>query len=94
MSDKKNGRIRMGNDEFILYIRKHTTCELPNDQLGRRIWEWLRDEAKGIELGVIPCRWGSEGEFISATNLPHNAMQFEFDRDRLPALFSFLDGIA
>src|SRR5690606_10737403 len=43
-------RIRMGNDEFILNIRKNGECPLTNDQLGRRVWVWLRDYANGKQL--------------------------------------------
>ena len=32
--------IKMGNDDFILYCRKHECAKsLKNDQLGRMIWE-------------------------------------------------------
>ncbi len=34
--------IQMGNDEFILYIRKnHQKCATNNALLGKRIWEWI-----------------------------------------------------
>ena len=43
--------IKMGNDEFILYCRKHECAKsLKNDQLGRMIWEWIRDNASGIQI--------------------------------------------
>jgi hypothetical protein len=33
----------MGNDEFILYIRKrYPDCATSNDALGRGIWRWIR----------------------------------------------------
>ena len=31
----------MGNDEFILYIRKNYNCSLTNDRLGRMIGNWI-----------------------------------------------------
>jgi transcriptional regulator with XRE-family HTH domain len=35
-------RITMGNDEFILYIRKnHPHCATSNDQLGKCIWQGI-----------------------------------------------------
>jgi hypothetical protein len=35
-------RIQMGNDEFILYIRKTSiNCNLFNNDLGKKIWEWI-----------------------------------------------------
>ncbi len=37
--------IQMGNDEFILYVRKiNTNCLTPNDTLGRLIWKSARYE--------------------------------------------------
>ena len=36
--------IEMGNDEFILYIRKvYPNCPTSNDTLGRLIWKRLKD---------------------------------------------------
>ena len=36
-------KIRMGNDEFILYIRKwHPNCITVTKDLGKKIWIWLR----------------------------------------------------
>ena len=33
-------KIRMGNDEFILYIRKqNVNCKTSNPVLGKKIWE-------------------------------------------------------
>ena len=86
--------IQMGNDEFILYIRKHNQ---PNGRstadLGKRIWLWL--EAKGAQkvLGGQDqaCRWGNLGPFVAADDLPMTATQFEFDRRLLPDLYTFLD---
>lgn len=88
---KAMSRIRMGNDEFILNIRKNGVCALTNDQLGRRIWVWLRDNANGKQLVENqPCRWGSTGQFIDELDLPKTATQFEFDITALPDLYRFL----
>jgi transcriptional regulator with XRE-family HTH domain len=86
-----NEHIQMGNDEFILHIRKNYTCSLKNPELGRRIWEWLRDNAEGKQIGgQKTAHWGEGIEAVSATNLPGSATQFEFRLDALPALFRFL----
>ncbi len=83
-------RIRMGNDEFILYIRKTKLgCAKSNEQLGKEIWIWLRDQANGTKtVEDQPCVWefGQHG-------LPKTAAQFVFDRAQLPELFTFLDSL-
>jgi len=87
-----NDRIRIGNDELILYIRKNHDCHLSNDQLGRRIWVWLRDNAAGRKLVEDQlCRWGAVGSFIGDRDLPKTATQFEFRTSALPDLYRFLD---
>jgi len=86
-----NDRIRMGNDELILYLRKNHDSGLTNDQLGRRIWVWLRDNADGVKVVEDqPCRWGSVGAFIGERALPKTATQFEFRATAIPDLFRFL----
>ena len=40
--------IKIGNDDFILYIRKNQRADglmskTKNDRLGRMIWEFIRD---------------------------------------------------
>jgi hypothetical protein len=51
--------ITMGNDEFILYIRKNSNeCSIKNDRLGRLIWEWLRDKGAIKIEEDKPCHWG------------------------------------
>lgn len=88
-------RIRMGNDEFILYIRKnYTECQATNELLGRQIWIWLRDNADGQkgEANQL-CSWGTTGEHIGERLLPKTATQFTFNAARLPDLYRFLDGL-
>jgi transcriptional regulator with XRE-family HTH domain len=88
--------IHMGNDFFILYIRtNYPTCTLTTQQLGKRIWIWLRDnDPDATKLGGSePCIWG-EGEHVREDRLPKNATRFAFNRSILPQLFSFLDQIA
>jgi hypothetical protein len=93
-------RIRMGNDEFILYVRKRGTTLRDNDQLGKAIWQWLRDHASGWKVddggnrlpdddGRVksPPLWTAD----RAGGLPIISTQFEFDRAQLPALFDRLD---
>src|SRR4051794_17176603 len=66
MEGVMNERVTMGNDEFVLYIRKKKdNCPLTNDQLGRRIWIWIRDNADGEKLVEDqPARWGATGDFV------------------------------
>lgn len=88
-------RIQMGNDEFILYIRKNHDCRLTNEPLGRRIWIWIRDHANGRKTDKDQlCRWGSVGDHIGEHRLPKTATQFEFDATSVPDLYLFLDQIA
>ena len=87
--------IQMGNDTFIFYIRQqHPECSLPNGQLGKRIWGWIReqdsDAVQGFEGVPQPCLWG-EGAHTDAHHLPVTATQFEFKRALLPNLYTFLD---
>lgn len=90
------GTIRMGNDEFILYIRKwNPTCTVTNEQLGSDIWEWIRDNdttAKQINKDM-PCLWSTNGKNIKPNKLPKTATQFEFNRSLLPQLYDFLDSL-
>ncbi|MEI7422006.1 MAG: hypothetical protein WCK18_07920 [Prolixibacteraceae bacterium] len=54
-------KIQMGNDEFILYIRKTSKCSYTNDTLGRLIFEWLetRGAIKLYNEKAQPCMWGN-----------------------------------
>lgn len=90
-----NSTIHMGNDEFILYIRKISlTCSITNDDLGKYIWIWLRDRgAKKINEDV-PCLWGKTAQNLDALKLPKTAAQFEFNRNLLPELYEYLDELA
>lgn len=93
-----NTKITMGNDEFILYIRKsHTNCTTSNDRLGRLIWEWIEEHdaiAKQLNDGKsMPCSWTDTGAHIGETKLPKTATQFEFQRNLLPELYDHLDAL-
>ncbi len=82
----------MGNDEFILYIRKqHPNCRMPNDALGKRAWEWIREQGGQKEGEDEPCYWGDTGTFVSEDKLPKTATQFSFDSSILPRLYEFLN---
>jgi transcriptional regulator with XRE-family HTH domain len=88
-------RIQMGNDEFILYIRKnHTSCTTSNDRIGRLTWEWIeRRDATAKQLNdgkSMPCSWTDTGAHIGETKLPKTATQFEFERNLLPELYDHL----
>jgi len=41
--------ITMGNDEFILYIRKNYNCSLTNDRIGKLVWSWILNNSKEID---------------------------------------------
>lgn len=90
--------IQMGNDEFILYIRKnHPTCAKSNDLLGKRIWEWIeKRDATAKQVGdgkSVPCFWGDTGAHMGETKLPKTATQFQFERSLLPSLYDLLDAL-
>ena len=78
--------IEMGNDEFILYIRKvYNNCLTPNPTLGRLIWNRLKEldpEAVIIEKNK-PCFWEHIGDSVSEIRLPKTAAQFRFNREIL-----------
>lgn len=82
-------RIQMGDDEFILYIRKRVQdCKISNAELGRRIWAWLAANADAEakqERQDQPCRWPP------GSDLPQTAAQFSFRRSILPSLYDYLD---
>ncbi len=88
-----NTKIKMGNDEFILYIRKTSDCRTSTKKLGKQIWVWLK--AKGAKKlfnkKPQPCYWGDSGDSIKEDKLPKDATQFEFDRSLLPSLYNYLD---
>jgi hypothetical protein len=89
-----NGRIEMGNDEFILYIRKmYPGCNETNNDLGRKIWDWIieKDPIAIQTKEDAACYWGDTGPFIATDKLPKTATQFSFSIDILPILFRYLD---
>lgn len=89
-----DSKIIMGNDEFILYIRKTTTkCSLTNDQLGKMIWlRILAEDDKAIQVEQDrQCLWGIFANNRNAKALPRTATQFEFTRSILPRLYNYLD---
>jgi hypothetical protein len=87
--------IRMGNDEFILHIRKNfPNCIISNDQLGKRIWQWIEmhDPFSEIIVRDQPCQWGNSELTTSEVLLPKTATQFQFSIAILPQLYAFLGG--
>ncbi len=84
----------MGNDEFILYVRKrYPGCRQRNSDLGHQLWEWIQgadDNARKVREDQ-PCVWGEVGPHIGDHRLPKTATQFIFNRDILPSLYAFLD---
>lgn len=89
--------ITMGNDEFILYIRKNYNCTLTNDRIGRLVWKWLKENSKGINKTRdiernIPCLWQNSGARKTyGYRLPRTASQMTLNRKILPKLYTFLD---
>ncbi len=86
--------IEMGNDEFILYIRKrYPDCKKRNDVLGENIWKWIIKEDKTARQILVdkPCLWGDSAAHIGEYKLPKTAAQFQFDRKLLPSLYNHLD---
>lgn len=91
---RKRSVIVLGNDEFLLYIRKqYRNCRTTNDTLGRQIWIWLRNvDSAARKVQEEPCYWSSAAaDFLDAQRLPRTATQFEFDRNVLPELYGYLD---
>jgi hypothetical protein len=93
----KVNTIQMGNDEFILYIRKnYPKCLATNDTLGKKIWEWIQKKdpnAVQINDGIpVPTMWDG-GANVNAYKLPQTATQFEFDRTLLVSLYDYLDAL-
>jgi hypothetical protein len=96
-TNKKNMKqnIIMGNEEFILYIRKKSkVCSIANDQLGKIIWNWLQSKGATKIEEDKPCLWGKFADKVDELGLPKTATQFEFDRALLPELFSHLDELS
>jgi hypothetical protein len=93
-----NSNIRMGNDEFILYLRKnYPTCTTGNAELGRAIWTWIHHHDKTAQQlyngKAMPCLWGHTIANVGETRLPLNATQFKFDRSILPKIYHMLDSL-
>ena len=85
-------KIQMGNDEFILYIRKwHPSCEIITRDLGKMIWKWLKKRG-AVKSPIKPKHsyWDISGK-VNKDMLPEHATQFEFDRSLLPDLYVYLD---
>lgn len=91
-----NNNIIMGNDEFILYIRKqYPNCQINTRDLGRFIWEWIlvHDLNAKQVTEDMPCLWETKNgaKNINEKKLPKTATQFEFNRYLLPELYDYLD---
>lgn len=87
--------IKMGNDEFILYVRKRNpNCKYDTKKLGELICKWLKEHAELEEKDIeydVECLWGEQANNVAPDKLPKTASQFVFDRDKLPALYDYLD---
>lgn len=95
-------RIIMGNDEFILFIRKE--CIRKNNCtpissttiLGKTIGDWLNKNINGlVQLNNEPCYWMSpDKDTPTPMGLPYTATQFEFEDIYLIDIYRFLSTLA
>jgi len=82
----------MGDDEFILYIRKHhPNCNQYSNILARQISEWFKEYGISPYEKNVKSKWDIIGENIDPQILPKTAALFEFDKNLLPDLFEKLD---
>lgn len=89
--------IKLGNDEFILFIRKNQVdggkaSKTKNNQLGIEIWEFIRDNEIGSKVTEesVPCKWNPIKCNDEGFGLPKNATQFNIDISRLSELYGRL----
>lgn len=87
-----DNKIRMGNDEFILYIRKwHPSCKTITKDLGKTIWKWLRKKG-AIKCSIKPKHsYWDKSDKVNKDMLPAHATQFIFDRSLLSEMYEYLD---
>lgn len=68
--------IRMGNDEFILYVRKQNKeSKYDTKKLGELICKWLKEHAELKEKDIkydVECLWGEQAD---TTFLPINSLK-------------------
>jgi hypothetical protein len=86
-----------GNDKLILLIREnYKDCKRSNAWLGRKIWEWLRDNDRNAKQ--LPkkkkCFWEEALNASFDIPLPKTAAQFRISREILPLLYNQLGIIA
>lgn len=91
-----NNQIIMGDDEFILYVRKRNKkCQKTTKQIGRAIADWmiLQGFYNSQLRNKKRCKWETKkgAKNIDKDILPKTANQFLFDRTYLPKLYDFLD---
>ncbi|CAK8725654.1 hypothetical protein GMJAKD_16995 [Candidatus Electrothrix aarhusensis] len=67
---------------------------ISNDQLGKKIWKWLRDHGAEKVAENQVCEWGDSSNITSETTLPKTAAQFQINHDLLPDLYKKLEEIA
>jgi hypothetical protein len=86
MATKTN--IRIGNNEFLLHIRKNYNCNVINPQLGKLVWIWIREhDENALQIQKDrPCELGDEFDALDGMGIPRKATQFEFNRNLLPEL--------
>ena len=88
----KISTIIMGDDEFILYIRKHhPNCNQFSNILAKQISSWFKEHSIEPFKNNVPSKWDIIGKNIDPQILPKTAAMFEFDRNLLPKLFDKLD---
>lgn len=92
------GTIRLGNDDFILFIRKNQrkggkASITRNNQLGSEIWQFIRDTKIGIKADngeSVPCKWNPIQCNDEGFGLPKNATQFDINISKIKELFDKL----
>lgn len=91
--------ITMGNDEFILYVRKKNhLCEISTKELGKLIWLWIKEHDKSAIQAEqdMECYWETKSgaKNISEKKLPKTATQFTFRRSLISKLYAYLDDLS
>ena len=89
--------IKIGNDDFILYIRKNQRADglmskTKNDRIGRMIWEFIRDNkfGKKVSEDSVSCIWNPIGCNDDGFGLPKNATQFYIDTSKVEVIYDEL----
>ena len=89
-------KIKMGADEFMLHARKNKyASETPNNIISKVVWQKIQKlDPSAIKVEEDQeCFWGFETDNTDDKGLPKTADQFEFDKQILPAVFSYIESL-